>query len=138
MPRNQSLTSWYVISDFDKLNEYTTNLWQQSNLEKQLAEMKVVQNNLVTKNRENEIKVTENFNTIDSFKRQVAEITTVLKSRDSSLAKESSARREAEIELEKLQVRVDEVTRSLDAERTKGTENSQLEALRVRTPYLPF
>jgi len=93
--------------------------------------MKVVQNNLITKGRENEIKVTEHANTIESYKRQVAEMTTALKARDASLAKESSSRREAEIELEKLQVRVDEVTRTLEAERTKGTENNQLEALRV-------
>lgn len=96
--------------------------------------MKVVQHNLITKGRENEIKVTEHANTIESYKRQVAEMTTVLKARDASLAKESSSRREAEIELEKLQVRVDEVTRTLEAERTKGTENNQLEALRVCYP----
>lgn len=96
-----------------------------------MAEMKVIQNNLVTKNRENEVRVTEHANTIESYKRQVSEMTNVLKSRDASLAKESSSRREAEIELEKLQVRVDEVTRTLEAERSKGTENNQLEALRV-------
>ena len=97
--------------------------------------MKVIQNNLVTKHRENETKVTEQANTVESFKRQVAEMTNVLKVRDASLAKESSSRRDAEIDVERLQVRVDELTRTLEAERTKGTENSQLEALRVGPQY---
>lgn len=93
--------------------------------------MKVIQSTLVNKARENDAKLAEVANTIESYKRQVGEMSNVLKARDTTIAKESSARREAEIELEKLQVRVDEVTRSLEAERTKGSENSQIEALRV-------
>lgn len=126
--KNQNSKSSEIIAQLKDAEKSVTHLV--SNLEKQLAEMKFVQNNLIIKGRENEIKATEHANTTESYKRQVAEMTTALKARDASLARESSSRREAEIELEKLQVRVDEVTRTLEAERTKGTENNQLEALR--------
>ncbi|KAF8428675.1 BRE1 E3 ubiquitin ligase-domain-containing protein [Tirmania nivea] len=126
--KNQNSKSSEIIAQLKDAEKSVTHLV--SNFEKQLAEMKVVQNNLISKGRENEIKVTEHANTIESYKRQAAEMTTALKARDASLARESSSRREAEIELEKLQVRVDEITRTLEAERTKGTENNQLEALR--------
>ncbi|KAF8441798.1 BRE1 E3 ubiquitin ligase-domain-containing protein [Kalaharituber pfeilii] len=126
--KNQNAKSSEIIAQLKDAEKSVTHLV--SNLEKQLAEMKVIQNTLVTKNREQETKLTEHTNTIDSYKRQVGELANALKVKDASFAKESSSRREAEIELEKLQVRLDEVTRTLEAERSKGSENSQLEALR--------
>lgn len=92
--------------------------------------MRTTQQNLINQNRDAQRKVTEQTNIVESLKHQVSEITNALKSKDAMLAKESRTRRDAEIELEKLQVKLEEATRSLDAERSKGTENSQLEALR--------
>ncbi|KAI5806547.1 BRE1 E3 ubiquitin ligase-domain-containing protein [Peziza echinospora] len=126
--KNQNSKSSEIIAQLKDAEKSVTHLL--TNLEKQLAEMKTVQTNLVAKNKEQELKVSEQANTVESYKRQIADMSNALKSRDSSMAKESSSRRDAEIELEKLQVRLDETTRSLEAERSKGTENSQLEALR--------
>ncbi|PUU80507.1 BRE1 E3 ubiquitin ligase-domain-containing protein [Tuber borchii] len=101
------------------------------NLEKQIAEMKTVQQTLISRNREHQSRVAEQNNTIDSLKSQVAELSTYLKARDAAVSRESAGRREAEIEVEKLQVKLEDAQRCLENNRPKGSENSQLEALRV-------
>jgi E3 ubiquitin-protein ligase BRE1 len=103
----------------------------QANLEKQLAEMRTTQQTLLVKNREYQTRIVEHNNTIDSLKSQVAELSTFLKARDAAVSKESSGRREAEIEVEKLHVKLEDLQRSLENNKPKGGENSQLEALRV-------
>jgi E3 ubiquitin-protein ligase BRE1 len=100
------------------------------NLEKQIAEMKTVQQTLITRNREHQSRVAEQNNTTDSLKSQVAELSTYLKTRDAAVSRESAGRREAEIEVEKLQVKLEDAQRCLENNRPKGSENSQLEALR--------
>lgn len=100
-------------------------------MEKQIAEMKTVQQTLIARNREHQSRVAEQNNTIDSLKSQVAELSTYLKARDAAVSRESAGRREAEIEVEKLQVKLEDAQRCLENNRPKGSENSQLEALRV-------
>jgi len=105
----------------------------QSNLEKQLSEMKHNNQTLLLKNREMQSKITEQSNTIDSLKSQLETLNGSLRSRDASLAKESANRRDAEIEIEKLHVKIDETERALESSnKPVESENSQLEALRVR------
>lgn len=58
-------------------------------------------------------------------------MSTNLKAKDGQIAKESTARREHSVEVERLKVRLEETTRALNAERNKGSENNQIEALRV-------
>jgi E3 ubiquitin-protein ligase BRE1 len=98
--------------------------------------MKNTNNALQLKNRELQSRMAEQTNTIDSLKSQLETLNTSLRSRDSLLAKESAARREAEIAIEKLHVKIDEATRALESNKPVESENSQLEALRVR--YLPL
>lgn len=86
---------------------------------------------LLTKNKEMQSKMTEQSNTIDSLKSQLEQLSQSLRNRDSSLSKEAAARREAEIQIEKLQVKIDEAERALESNKPAESENSQLEALRV-------
>lgn len=108
-----------------------------ANLEKQLAEMRTNQQTLLTKNREQQSRLAEHNNTIDALKSQVAELSTFLKTRDAAVSKESAGRRAAEIEIEKLHVKLEDLQRILENNKPKGSENSQLEALRV-CHYVPY
>lgn len=93
--------------------------------------MRTTQQTLITKNREHQSRVTEQSNTIDSLKSQVSELSIFLKARDVAVAKESTARRDAETEVEKLHVKLEDAQRAVENSKPKGSENSQLEALRV-------
>jgi E3 ubiquitin-protein ligase BRE1 len=100
-------------------------------MEKQISEMKNSNQALLSKNREMQSRMTEQSNTIDSLKSQLEQLNTSLRNRDASLAKESATRRDAEIEIEKLHVKIDEAERALESNKPVESENSQLEALRV-------
>jgi uncharacterized coiled-coil protein SlyX len=100
--------------------------------------MKNTNNALQLKNRELQSRMAEQTNTIDSLKSQLETLNTSLRSRDSLLAKESAARREAEIAIEKLHVKIDEATRALESNKPVESENSQLEALRVCVSSPPW
>lgn len=93
--------------------------------------MRTTQQTLITKSREYQTRITEQNNTIDSLKSQVSELSNFLKARDVAVSKETSARREAEIEVEKLHVKLEDAQRAVENSKPKGSENSQLEALRV-------
>lgn len=109
----------------------TKNLTIQCNLEKQLAELKSSNNTILVKNRELQSRVAEQSNTIDSMKSQILELGNALRLRDSALARESSSRREAEIQCEKLHIKIGEADRVAESNRPQDAENAQLEALRV-------
>lgn len=126
--KNQNSKSTEIITQLKEAERKVRDLM--SNLEKQIAEMKTTQQTLITKNRELQTRVTEQNNTIDSLKSQVTELSTFLKNRDLAVSKEASARREAEIEVEKLHVKLEDAQRALESNKPKGSENSQLEALR--------
>lgn len=101
------------------------------NLEKQLAEMKSSNQNMLLKHKELQSNMGEQSNTIVSLKSQIGELSNSLRNRDAALSKEASLRREAGLEAERLQVRADEAERALETNKPKESENSQLEALRV-------
>jgi chromosome segregation ATPase len=90
----------------------------------------------LTKSRELQSRLTEQSNTIESLKSQLGELNTFLRNRDSALSKESALRRDAEIEIEKLHVKLDEAERALESNKPIETESSQLEALRVSNSIL--
>lgn len=73
----------------------------------------------------------EHLNTIETLKKQVADLSGNLKNKDLQIAKESTARREQAVEAERLKVKLEDATKALSAERNKGSENNQIEALRV-------
>ncbi|KAL7267976.1 E3 ubiquitin-protein ligase bre1 [Rhizina undulata] len=126
--KNQNAKSTEIITQLKEAEKKVRDLV--SNLEKQITEMKTTQQVLIAKNREHQTRITEQNNTMESLKGQVGELSNALKARDASFAKESSSRREAEIELEKLQVRLEETQRAIESSRPKGGEDSQVEALR--------
>jgi E3 ubiquitin-protein ligase BRE1 len=103
----------------------------QSNFEKQISEMKNANQSLIVKNREQQTRMVEQNNTIESLKSQLGELSNVLRNKDSSLAKETASRRDAEIEIDRLHVKLDDAERVLETNKPAESENSQLEALRV-------
>ncbi|RPB16011.1 BRE1-domain-containing protein [Morchella conica CCBAS932] len=126
--KNQNSKSTEIITQLKEAERKVRDLM--GNLEKQIAEMRTTQQTLITKNRELQSRVTEQNNTIESLKSQVTELSTFLKNRDLAVSKEASARRDAEIEVEKLHVKLEDAHRALESNKPKGSENSQLEALR--------
>lgn len=102
-----------------------------ANLEKQIADYKSSQQAQVLKAQESQRIIAEHANTIESLRKQVEELSLSLKHKDVALVKESATRREAGIEIERLQVRVEDLNRSLEAERSRGSENSQIENYKV-------
>jgi E3 ubiquitin-protein ligase BRE1 len=101
------------------------------NLEKQLAEMKSSNQNMLLKHKELQTSMGEQSNTIASLKSQIGELSNSLRNRDAALSKESALRREAGVEAERLKVRAEEAEHALETNKPKESENSQLEALRV-------
>jgi len=92
--------------------------------------MKNANQSLIVKNREQQTRMVEQNNTIESLKSQLGELSSVLRNKDSSLAKETASRRDAEIEIDRLHVKLDDAERALETNKPAESENSQLEALR--------
>ncbi|KAF8244720.1 BRE1-domain-containing protein [Wilcoxina mikolae CBS 423.85] len=127
--KSQNSKSTEIITQLKEAEKKVRDLM--SNMEKQISEMKNSNQALLSKNREMQSRMTEQSNTIDSLKSQLEQLNTSLRNRDASLAKESATRRDAEIEIEKLHVKIDEAERALESNKPVESENSQLEALRV-------
>lgn len=126
--KSQNSKSTEIITQLKEAEKKVRDLM--SNLEKQISEMRNTNSALLLKNRELQSRMAEQSNTIDSLKSQLETLNTSLRIRDSSLAKESAVRRDAEIEIEKLHVKLDEAERALESNKPVESENSQLEALR--------
>lgn len=126
--KNQNSKSSEIIAQLKDAEKSTAHLM--INLEKQLAEMRNIHASLIMKNKDQETKLSEQNNSIEFLKRQVGDLTSAIKSRDGALAKESSAKREAELEAEKLRVRLDGKSRELEAARNMRSDNANVESLR--------
>ncbi|TGZ81085.1 E3 ubiquitin-protein ligase bre1 [Ascodesmis nigricans] len=128
--RNQNAKSTEIITQLKEAEKRVRELVH--NLEKQVAEYKSINQAMVLKHKEVQTRITEQANTIDSLKLQVGELGNSLRSRDTALAKEVSARREAEIDVEKFKTRAKELERALDNinKQSENTDDSQLEALK--------
>ncbi|KAI5790110.1 BRE1 E3 ubiquitin ligase-domain-containing protein [Geopyxis carbonaria] len=126
--KSQNSKSTEIITQLKEAEKRIRDLM--CNLEKQLAELKASNNAILVKNRELQCRVVEQSNTIDSMKSQILELGNSLRQRDSALSRESSSRREAEIECEKLHVKIDEADRVAESNKPQDAENAQLEALR--------
>ena len=90
-------------------------------MNKQLSEFKQTTQALKTQVQEAQSKSKEHLNTIETLKKQVADLSTNLKAKDVQMAKESTARRECAVEAERLKVKLEDANRSLNAERNKGS-----------------
>lgn len=100
-----------------------------------MSEIRSVKETLQLKGREQQSRLLEQSNTIDALKAQISDLTAALKTRDASVAKEMAARRQAETEVERLHTRVEESQKALESNKPKGSENNQLEALRVQVLF---
>lgn len=106
-----------------------------TNLDKQLADMKQTNASLTAENKRLDTSSGEALRRFDALKQQVADLTGLAKSKDSttSLAKERTAALEADVE--KLKVRLDTTSKDRDKWKAKSLSNSseEEEMLRVST-----
>ncbi len=104
------------------------------NLERQLAESKEALNSMATQNRNLQQQITQYNITTGGLRRQVGELTTSLRQKDSSLGTVMKLQRELETETEQLRVRLVETEKSAQHWKSKaaGSENDEVEeSLRV-------
>lgn len=73
----------------------------------------------------------EQTTTIESLKTHVTELGNQLRVRDGALSKEANTRREAEVEITKLNSRLTHAESRLEVNKPKESEDSQLEALKA-------
>ncbi|MCJ1427487.1 E3 ubiquitin-protein ligase bre1 [Sticta canariensis] len=108
------------------------------NLEKELAEYKTSHANMSTQYRATQQQLNEHRITAEGLKAQVEELKKNIIGKDSSASEASSAHRKAEVEMEKLKVRLEETQKSLESWKNKGLGNQsdEYEMLRVSSVIL--
>lgn len=108
-----------------------------SNLEKQLVDFRQSNSSLAAEHKKLETTSIEASRRADGMKAQISELNNLVKSRDAA----STAMREQtiahEIELEKLKVRVDHVSKDRDNWKTKSLSNSTTEEEMMRVSFWP-
>lgn len=107
-----------------------------ANQEKQLAEKKSLYNTLMNRHLTCQQQINERNLTIDGLKAQLEEIKKLLITKDSEKGQLSTSARNAEVEVESLTVRLEEMEKSLTTwkGRASGDHNSENEMLRVGHP----
>lgn len=129
--RLQNLKSSDIISQLKDAESATRSLV--ANLEKQIAEGKEALNSTSNKYRASQQQHNESTIVIDGLKAQVAELKTLLASKDRIVSTSSAACRKAETEVESLKSTLSDTKKSLENWKTKslGNSSSEYEMLRV-------
>lgn len=106
------------------------------NHEKELAEFKASYASISNQYRICQQQLTEEKIAVEALKAQAEELKSFLLSKDSSASAVASAHRKAEVEIETLNVRVEEMQRSLESWKRKGLghQSEEYEMLRVSFP----
>jgi E3 ubiquitin-protein ligase BRE1 len=102
-----------------------------ANLEKNLAEYKSSESNIISQLRSTQQQTEEQKIYIESLRAQVTDLSSLLSEKDLSLNTISKSCRQAETERERLSTRLDETKKSLDMWKSKSGENEEDESLRV-------
>jgi E3 ubiquitin-protein ligase BRE1 len=107
-----------------------------SNLEKQLADLKQANATLVTENKKAEASSNDNLRRADTLNKQISDLTSLVKSKDSATAVIKERNTMQETEVEKLKVRVETTLKDRDYWRGKALSNTSVEeeGLRVSLP----
>lgn len=133
--RHQSVKSAELIAQLKDFESQTRTLL--TNLEKQLADLKQANAVLVAENKKMEASSLEAARRSESVAKQVADLTNLVKSKDSSTAIIRERNAMQEVEVEKLKIRIEHVQKDRDSWKNKALSNSSEEEdmLRVRFPF---
>lgn len=92
-----------------------------ANLEKQLSESKESLTSLSHQNRSLQQKVNEGNVTLEGLRSEITELKKLVLAKDSTAQAAASAKRQAEVELEEVKVRLDDTKKSFDTLKKKGS-----------------
>ena len=130
--RQQNAKSSEIISQLKDVE--TSNRTLLSNLEKQLSDMKQSNTSIVLENKKMESLSREATSKAETLKSQVADLTNMLKSKDTGNASTKQRILAIESEVEQLRVRYEQAQKDRDSWKTKSLSNQsgEEEMLRVR------
>ena len=134
--RHQNSRSAEIVAQLKDFDSQSKNLL--GNLEKQLTQLKQANAALTTENKKLEITSAEAVRKSDSLNKQISDLTSLVKSRDSASAVVRERNTMQEAEVEKLKVRLEHAQKDRDSWKSKAMSNSseEEEMLRVSRDHL--
>lgn len=129
--RHQNSKSAEIIAQLKDIE--TQNRGLLTNLEKQMADVRLTNTTLAMENKKMEITSQDGSRRIESLNKQITELSGLVKTKDSASAtiKERNISQEAEVE--KLKVRIEHAQKDRDNWRSKALSNSSEEEEMLRT-----
>ncbi|TKA82435.1 hypothetical protein B0A49_00034 [Cryomyces minteri] len=129
--RAQNARSSEIVTQLKEAESSTRSL--AVNLEKQLAESKDALVNLSQQHQRIQQRLTERTIISDGLSNQISELKKILAAKDTSTLAAAQAKRQAEVEVEELKVKLEETKKSLEGWKKKGLGNQtdEYEALRA-------
>ncbi|KAJ3562713.1 hypothetical protein NPX13_g8464 [Xylaria arbuscula] len=128
--RSQNMKSSEIISQLKEVEAQNRTL--AANLDKQLADLKQTNTSIMTENKKLETTNQDMSRRYDSLKQQIAELTNLAKTKDSSASTTKERNMHLEAEVEKLKVRLESTTKDRDKWKTKSLSNSSEEEEMLR------
>ncbi|KAI1777741.1 E3 ubiquitin-protein ligase BRE1 [Hypoxylon cercidicola] len=129
--RTQNGKSSEIISQLKEVEANNRTLV--TNLDKQLADLKQTNASIMAENRKHETTSSEIIRRFEALKQQVAELSNLAKSKDSTTAAAKERAATLETDVEKLRVRLDTVSKDRDKWKTKCLSNSSEEEEMLRS-----
>ncbi|KAG4430362.1 hypothetical protein IFR05_014147 [Cadophora sp. M221] len=129
--KGQNAKSSEIISQLKDVE--TANRTLLSNLEKQLSDMKQSNTSVMAENKKMEATTRDATSKAETLGKQVTELTSLLKSKDANNLNTKERIRAAELDLEKLQVKYDQVQKERDQWKAKGLGKQSGEEEMLRT-----
>jgi E3 ubiquitin-protein ligase BRE1 len=131
--RAQNAKSSEIISQLKDVE--TSNRSLLTTLEKQLSDMRHANNSIMADNKKLEGSSTEATSKVDALKAQIAELTALLKTKDSSYSSFKQHAHSIETDLEQLKAKYETVQKDKEVWKAKSLSNQsgEEEMLRVRT-----
>lgn len=131
--RAQNAKSSEIISQLKDVE--TSNRTLLSNLEKQLTDMKQSNTSIAAENKKLEASTREATSKADTLKNHVAELTTMLKSKDAANLNAKQRIQSVETELEQIRVRYEQTQKDRDTWKAKSLSNQSGEEEMLRVSY---
>ncbi|KAK4455851.1 BRE1 E3 ubiquitin ligase-domain-containing protein [Podospora aff. communis PSN243] len=128
--RAQNGKSSEIISQLKEME--TQNRMLIASFEKQIADMKQSNSSVMAENKKLEAAHTDLSKRVEALKAQISELSSLVKSKDSSSAAMKEKMMDCETELEKLKARVKGLTKDRDSWKTKCQNNSSDEEETLR------
>ncbi|EMR82680.1 putative e3 ubiquitin-protein ligase bre1 protein [Botrytis cinerea BcDW1] len=129
--KNQNAKSSEIISQLKDVE--TSDRTLLSNLEKQLSDMRQSNASIMTENKKLEASSREATSKCESLKNQAAELTNLLKSKDSANSGTKQKIHAVELENEQLRVRCEQIQKDRDTWKQKSLSNQSGEEEMLRT-----